>query len=1399
MEQNETNRADILDIIRHIQQKSGDHVRKHLPQHSSVKFFCDLLCHYNVFLGCDICIQNNGSTHKCKLNTITHVCTKDRIVLFAKNTTDNGDLLRKRPLGYNPLETDHICEHVTLKETCLEKQLCPYPHTDGERHLWKKDYYDTVSIASLVRDLRESSLLFSVVVEYLSREFCGTFKVICATCYNKYQQISTKVRHCPWCRWKAHYWEKNKKLVFEIEVDNRLIDFDDVEMRDKDEEELVNWVRLLLSDISTCIDDIADEAARLRQLEAAWLRQLRRSADEAARPRQLRRSEVTCTFRKAKGRKGKHEPCHSESDDSDGEKNDFHLAKTNEEIFDEDATDVLNNAAFDEDTGDSQDINAAGPRIKGDYYKTLTEEQTQNDSEVIYGCGTIKLHGAFAGSCMIVGGELNGCEVELRGRVNCGPAFDGDEVQVKVYKSHKEVQSKTENSEVKNSKSGKSSQLSGTVVNVIKRNVHRTARTFLCTVGRHDGHLMTPLCGTLPKFHIVDTCLSKRYGSVKKNNYVAVYDSGLKLRKTVKLDPRMRREMLFVVKYLKWENKHKYPLGYVCRILHTSRTEEESQKILNLMYELPCNNDTEPKNTKEFEKQDRGGESERREVCTLLTTVSIDPPSTKVIDDALSLEKSNGNFIVWTHVADVTHYIQKDDVYDVKAQKRMLSSYSSSVHMLPKELVEDKCSLLENQDRRAMSIRFEISAYGEVLSTTGPSPSWIWNDKQLTYEDVQKVIDGDEDGDKTIKLDIKQMLRTLHILATALRKKRLRDSIHYYEYSRQHYFNRKCIDDPFDEKQNHDAKWLVEEFMILANEHVGKMLKLKFAHCTPFLVQNTPKDALLRSWVENHCGIIPFSFYLSQFEEYLGVGHHPAVEHHPAVTQLFMLQDCWDTLSATVDQDDVAVNEGAIRKVKMIIGSEKLHPLHGIALSSWFNIQEPSHYSCDVSDGNRNTRHFSLQTCVYVHFASPLRRYVDIIAHRLLKANPDQPPPYTQDEVVALCKKMNEQKCSQRKYDDSCELQKMTGMLKTLFFLPCYVDSYDDISIYLVSPYFQTDSPLTYRLKFSEMMLHKIPETSSNSGKVTLTWSKRYYDTRISGTTNARTDSVTDYVLDSGMFGMPVSPPLWLEMHDAVKGQRENLLSRVSKAMRKNNAFQQLQQVHNTVQDVTSEMAENKPLVRHHVKFSRDIERGIVLSVQFGAEAVKGFLQPVIKLVNLTHDKDICVEHQRDPVSAFALVAYRKAKDTYNNIEEYQYIWKAILAMEAATNAVQNESIVCSHVPVKFIKRNGNIYGTLKLSKNFCDQRYITMYRDPEKETQLTQQEETHDYMCIRYSMEKTTSSSRSVWVAHAAVVSCSSKKRVIELTVKCNCIESEAPSELFASDAVECTMELLQRALPDK
>jgi len=129
-------------------------------------------------------------------------------------------------------------------------------------------------------------------------------------------------------------------------------------------------------------------------------------------------------------------------------------------------------------------------------------------------------------------------EVEIRGRTNCGPCFDGDEVVVELKKT-KELD-------------GNKIIYRGTVVRVLTKKILRKAHTFVCRVDTYHSHLMKPLDGIAPKIHVVNSILKNKY-SDRKNELVAVYsmvDGNLRLKKIVKLDPKQRRDMLFVVKYV---------------------------------------------------------------------------------------------------------------------------------------------------------------------------------------------------------------------------------------------------------------------------------------------------------------------------------------------------------------------------------------------------------------------------------------------------------------------------------------------------------------------------------------------------------------------------------------------------------------------------------------------------------------------------------------------------------------------------------------------------------------------------------------------------------------------------------------------------------------------------------
>lgn len=242
--------------------------------------------------------------------------------------------------------------------------------------------------------------------------------------------------------------------------------------------------------------------------------------------------------------------------------------------------------------------------------------------------------------------------------------------------------------------------------------------------------------------------------------------------------------------------------------------------------------------------------------------------------------------------------------------------------------------------------------------------------------------------------------------------------------------------------------------------------------------------------------------------------------------------------------------------------------------------------------------------------------------------------------------------------------------------------------------------------------------------------------------------------------------------------------------------------------EVTSEMYREDLMVKHYVHFIESLKRGTVVPIQWGCECIKGYLQPVIRLFNLTPEKDICIEHRRDPVKCFAEIATNKVLAQYNSVDYYQFVWLPILAMEAGTKTVSDgDAILCNNVPITLKKSNNDdYYGELKIDLLFCKKRSIKIFTNSKQD-----EDESNDYICIRYhtrtekryrtSTESSTSFIRNMWVGHAVAksVSINDGKQVC-LKFKIQHFNDKPPPELLSCNEVKkCTVEFLTKGLPDR
>jgi ribonuclease R len=337
---------------------------------------------------------------------------------------------------------------------------------------------------------------------------------------------------------------------------------------------------------------------------------------------------------------------------------------------------------------------------------------------------------------------------------------------------------------------------------------------------------------------------------------------------------------------------------------------------------------------------------------------TIDPPDAKDYDDAISLEiLPNGNYQLGVHIADVSHFVKEGDLLDKEAQKRATSIYlvDRVIPMLPEHLSNKLCSLQPHEDRLTYSCIMEVTPKGEVVNYQIVE-SIIHSKHRFTYQEVQEII---EQPDSTAPFA--STIHKMHKLSRILRENRFKNgSIDFSTPEVKFILDEKGFPvDIVPVVQTHSNE-LVEEFMLLANQTVAKHIK----HISG------PSKKLLPFIYRVHAR--PDSEKLSKFESFLNALGYKVKLHANITPKEFQAV----LKKVTDSKDEVIIKEVALRTMMK------------------------AQYS------TVNIGHFGLAFDDYSHFTSPIRRYPDLIAHRLLKFYGAATPSYKQAQ--AFTKKLDE-------------------------------------------------------------------------------------------------------------------------------------------------------------------------------------------------------------------------------------------------------------------------------------------------------------------------------------------------------------------------------------------------------
>jgi ribonuclease R len=391
-----------------------------------------------------------------------------------------------------------------------------------------------------------------------------------------------------------------------------------------------------------------------------------------------------------------------------------------------------------------------------------------------------------------------------------------------------------------------------------------------------------------------------------------------------------------LVKITVWPKTSKNPYGEVIQVLGKPGTNDTE------MISILCNHGIDYVFPQEVLAEAEGvgmaldeNEISKRRDFRSITTFTIDPVDAKDFDDALSFRKlENGRFEIGVHIADVGHYVRPDSAMDKEAFKRGNSVYlvDRVVPMLPEQLSNMACSLRPNEDKFSFSAVFEMDEKGKVY-TEWFGKTVIHSNRRFTYEEAQEIIEG-QPG------DFQEEILLFDKIAKILRKNRLKKGALNIESEEIRFsLDESGVPTGVLIKTSKDAHKLIEEFMLLANKHVALFIgkRPKGSDHIPFVyrIHDQPDPAK----------IALFNVFIDKF------GHRLDFTHPDQIAQ----------------------------SINALLADIRLRNEYGVIQTMAIRSMAKAVYSTE------NIGHYGLAFDYYTHFTSPIRRYADLVVHRILQ------------------------------------------------------------------------------------------------------------------------------------------------------------------------------------------------------------------------------------------------------------------------------------------------------------------------------------------------------------------------------------------------------------------------------
>lgn len=465
----------------------------------------------------------------------------------------------------------------------------------------------------------------------------------------------------------------------------------------------------------------------------------------------------------------------------------------------------------------------------------------------------------------------------------------------------------------------------------------------------------------------------KQYCGILQGNSQGLYQIFVPANKSI---PKVRIEtrqaeflktQKLIVTIDSWPRHSRYPHGHFVRALGKIGSQDTENEVVLLEHDVPHSQFSEevlsclPKLPWIITEEDE----KRRVDLRGLDICSVDPPGCTDIDDALHCRPIEGGKLeVGVHIADVSHFIRPGTAIDLEAASRATTVYlvGKRIDMVPELLSSNLCSLRGGEERFAFSCVWEMDEEANILNTRFHK-SIIKSRRAMTYEEAQLTID-----DKTKTDSIAQSLRNLNSLAKILKRRRLENGALVLASTEVKIMMDSETMEPLDVevKKMYETNSMVEEFMLLANISVAQKILEDFPDCAMLRRHPTPPA--------------------SNFDPLVKAGRHLGFD-----IQIDSGKNLADSLDRAANPDNPYLNT----MLRMLATRCMLQAVYFPSGT----LQKEDFY------------HYGLAVPLYTHFTSPIRRYADVIVHRLLAvscgADSTYPDLLDKQKSSELCQNLN--------------------------------------------------------------------------------------------------------------------------------------------------------------------------------------------------------------------------------------------------------------------------------------------------------------------------------------------------------------------------------------------------------